>query len=47
LYAQYYNRTRTHLALDKDTPLGRAVQCTRPIIATPILFGLHHQYARI
>jgi transposase InsO family protein len=47
LYAQYYNRTRTYLALDKDTPLGRAVQCTRPIIATPILFGLHHQYARI
>jgi transposase InsO family protein len=27
LYALYYNRTRTHLALDKDTPLGREVQC--------------------
>jgi transposase InsO family protein len=22
-YADYYNRARTHLALDKDTPLGR------------------------
>jgi transposase InsO family protein len=47
LYAQYYNQTRTHLALNKDAPLGRAVQCSGPIIATPILFGLHHHYERI
>jgi transposase InsO family protein len=47
LYAQYYNKTRTHLALNKDAPLGRAVQCSGPIIATPILFGLHHRYERI
>jgi transposase InsO family protein len=46
-YAQYYNQTRTHLALDKDAPLGRAVQCSGPIIAMPILFGLHHRYGRI
>src|SRR5258705_8519539 len=25
-YAAYYNKVRTHLALDKDAPLGRAVQ---------------------
>jgi transposase InsO family protein len=46
LYAQYYNQTRTHLALNKDAPLGRAVQCSGPIIATPVLFGLHHHYER-
>ncbi len=25
-YACYYNDSRTHLSLHKDTPLGRAVQ---------------------
>jgi hypothetical protein len=43
----YYNQTRTHLALRKDAPLRRAVQGSGIIIATPILFGLHHRYTRI
>jgi transposase InsO family protein len=47
LYALYYNGTRTHLGLDKDAPLGRATQCSGVIVATPILYGLHHRYARI
>ena len=47
MYSSYYNQTRTHLALGKDAPLRRAVQGSGPIIATPILFGLHHRYARI
>ena len=47
LYSSYYNQTRTHLALGKDAPLRRAVQGSGTIIATPILFGLHHSYARI
>jgi Integrase core domain len=42
-YAAYYNQVRTHLALDKDTPLGRAVQRSGSIVAIPILSGLHHQ----
>jgi transposase InsO family protein len=46
-YAAYYNEVRTHLALGKDTPLGRAVQRTGVIIAIPILSGLHHHYVRI
>ena len=46
-YACYYNDTRTHLSLHKDTPLGRAVQRYGNIAATPILSGLHHRYARI
>ena len=47
LYASYYNKSRTHLSLHKDTPLGRAVQRYGNIAATPVLSGLHHRYARI
>jgi transposase InsO family protein len=46
-YAAYYNQARTHLALGKDAPLGRAVQRSGVIVAIPILSGLHHQYVRI
>ena len=46
-YAAYYNQVRTHLALGKDTPLGRAVQRSGIIVAIPILSGLHHHYVRI
>lgn len=47
LYSLYYNETRTHLGLGKDTPLRRAVQRTGTIISTLVLSGLHHRYARI
>jgi transposase InsO family protein len=47
LYALYYNQTRTHLGLGKDAPLRRAIQRSGTIVVTPILFGLHHRYARI
>jgi len=46
-YAAYYNQARTHLALQKDAPLHRAVQRSGAIVAIPILAGLHHQYVRI
>jgi transposase InsO family protein len=46
-YSSYYNETRTHLGLEKDAPLGRAIQGCGTIIATPILSGLHHRYSRI
>ena len=46
-YAAYYNQTRTHLALQKDAPLHRAVQRSGVIVAIPILAGLHHKYVRI
>jgi len=45
-YAGYYNRARAHLALAKDTPLGRSVQSAGRIISVPLLGGLHHQYVR-
>jgi transposase InsO family protein len=46
-YHDYYNGARTHLALRKDAPISRIVQSIGAIRATPILGGLHHQYARI
>ena len=42
-YRAYYNRARTHLALGKDTPLGRSVQASGRIVPVPMLGGLHHQ----
>jgi transposase InsO family protein len=46
-YTAYYNQTRTHLALDKDTPLQRTVQRLGRVAIIPVLAGLHHQYVRI
>jgi len=46
-YLQYYNETRTHLALDKDSPVSRAVEAVGRIVSRPVLGGLHHQYVRI
>src|SRR5450631_3290225 len=46
-YMAYYNGARTHLSLDKDAPVPRAVQAIGRILPTPILGGLHHQYVRI
>jgi hypothetical protein len=33
-YAAYYNQSRTHLALQKDAPLHRAVQRSGVIVAS-------------
>ena len=46
-YMSYYNGTRTHLSLNKDAPISRAVETAGRILCHPILGGLHHQYARI
>ena len=47
-YVGYYLRSRTHLALGKDTPSRRLV--TPPsagrIVAIPEVGGLHHRYDR-
>jgi transposase InsO family protein len=45
-YVEYYNATRTHLAMSKDAPDHRPIQRNGFIFATPILAGLHHEYAR-
>ena len=46
-YADYYNTWRTHLGLDKDTPLGRPIHDRGKITPMPKLGGLHHAYVRI
>jgi transposase InsO family protein len=46
-YGDYYNNSRTHLALAKDVPLLRPIQRFGEFAARPILGGLHHQYCRI
>ena len=46
-YMNYYNETRTHLSLDKDSPLSRTVERAGGILCRPVLGGLHHQYDRI
>ena len=46
-YADYHNGARTHLSLDKDAPIHRATQSIGPIMAIPMLGGLHHHYVRI
>ena len=46
-YQKYYNDARTHLSLDKDAPVSRAIEAVGSIIAKPLLGGLHHQYVRI
>ena len=47
-YVEYYQRSRTHLALDKDAPVSRAVSplTAGHIIAVPQVGGLHHRYER-
>src|ERR1700676_1645452 len=46
-YMKYYNQARTHLSLEKDAPVSRAVEQAGQILCRPILGGLHHQYVRI
>lgn len=48
-YVAYYMRSRTHLALAKDSPVPRPVQSasTGRIVATPEVGGLHHRYDRV
>jgi putative transposase len=47
-YVAYYSRTRTHLALNKDSPVPRPVAppTAGRVIATPPVGGLHHCYER-
>jgi hypothetical protein len=45
--ADYYNRNRTHLLLDKDSPASRSIESFGRICPVPILGGLHHRYVRI
>jgi putative transposase len=47
-YGSYYEKARTHLALDKDAPISRPVMLPGEgdIVAIPEVGGLHHRYER-
>ncbi len=47
VYSDYYNRSRTHLSLNKDTPLARPILREGRIQSISHLGGLHHSYVRI
>jgi transposase InsO family protein len=45
-YMNYYNEARTHLSLNKDAPVPRAVERAGHTLCRPVLGGLHHHYVR-
>jgi transposase InsO family protein len=47
-YFEYYEHSRTHLALEKDAPESRAIQPreTGIVVELPQVGGLHHRYER-
>ena len=47
-YFDYYDRTRTHLSLGKDSPRPRSIQppAAGEIVELPEVGGLHHRYER-
>jgi Integrase core domain len=48
-YVDYYQRTRTHLSLDKDCPDSRPIMLRKigRVVAIPKVGGLHHRYERL
>jgi Integrase core domain len=48
-YVEYYHRTRTHLALNKDCPDPRPIQphTIGRVVAIRQVGGLHHRYERL
>jgi len=48
-YFSYYNRSRTHLSLNKDPPIPRPVATISQgqIASFPEVGGLHHRYERV
>ena len=47
-YFEYYHHWRTHLSLERNSPIPREVEspCHGKVIAIPHVGGLHHRYTR-
>ncbi len=45
-YVEYYNTSRPHQSLDRNSPIPREVEAVGEVCATPVLSGLHHRYFR-
>jgi putative transposase len=48
LYCSSYERSRTHLSLEKETPIPRRVMPPGDslVVAIPEVGGVHHRYER-
>lgn len=46
-YTAYYNESRTHLALDGNSPVARDVEHADRLISERVLGGLHHRYRAV
>jgi putative transposase len=47
-YFEYYEQSRTHLALEKDAPASRTIHPPElgDVVELPQVGGLHHRYER-
>jgi transposase InsO family protein len=47
-YATYYHEARTHLSMDKQSPVPRSIEPPEQgkVVAIPHVGGLHHEYRR-
>jgi putative transposase len=47
-YSTYYHKARTHLSLDKQSPVPRSIESPAQgkVVAIPHVGGLHHEYRR-
>ena len=45
-YVEYYNSSRPHQSLDRNTPVPRWVDVIGEVCVRPVLGGLHHRYSR-
>ncbi len=47
-YVVYYNTSRPHLSLERNTPIPRSVEPSAlgAVMAVPQVGGLHHRYTR-
>jgi len=47
-YFDYYLNARTHLSLERNSPIERVVEppCLGRVVAIPQVGGLHHRYRR-
>jgi transposase InsO family protein len=47
-YLDYYHECRTHLSLDRNSPIPRSIEplSQRPVVSIPHVGGLHRCYAR-
>lgn len=46
-YKEYYNHSRTHLSLNKDSPVHRRLKSKGRIVKIPKVGGLHYEFKRV